>query len=376
MKAPRKRQCRAEEEEDQNDETEQQRTGVKVGEGETTPTKRSRAASSAQSRASSTSKETEQVCWVEELLPDELLCQVLEQLPEDMVAVAARTCRRWFRCSSPPLRRTLFARRACTRVPLFQWASQNGYAAERWHTCLIAAEHGALGLLQWLRAQGWALGGDLCARAASSGHLAVLRWLREQGCRWGPEVLGGAAVTGHVEVLEWAKAHGCPDNPNICQLAAIWGHLGALKWAREHSYAWDEEVCRRVVDGGHLKALQWLRAHGCPWNAGDCLRAAEKKGHKEIVVWIRGEAQVKAQRKQKQTTKTPGPPIEVASQRETSFINKKSSSFFDFLRSIGTIQRSHRDRQRKTSASAALLGPWMFLRSGASITLDHQHPWA
>ncbi|KAL6063036.1 Ankyrin repeat domain containing protein [Balamuthia mandrillaris] len=168
--------------------------------------------------------EPNDACLVEELLPDELLCHVLEQLPAGAVAVAARTCRRWFACCPSLLRHMLSVELACSSLPMLQWALANGYA----------------------------MGKQTCARAAKRGDLDMLVWLQERGCPWSRKACKQAAKGGHLEVLQWLHQKGCPWDERTCRAAAENGHFEVLKWAREQGCHWDSRTMEGAARNGDL----------------------------------------------------------------------------------------------------------------------------
>ncbi|KAL6072384.1 Ankyrin repeat domain-containing protein [Balamuthia mandrillaris] len=153
-------------------------------------------------------------CWIEALLPEELLCHILQFLPDSWVAAAARTCRRWYSCAPAHLRQTVEAEAVCSSLAMLQWAVANGCPLKE-EICAEAAFQGQLEALQWARKQQqgrpcW--GERACSCAASGGHLAVLQWLRAQGCPWDHrvDICPSAAENGRLEVLKWAREQGMP----------------------------------------------------------------------------------------------------------------------------------------------------------------------
>ena len=118
----------------------------------------------------------------------------------------------------------------------------------QYHFCSQAARSGNLELLRWLREEKkfeWdaftintaAIGGDLhivkycmeqkcprsekcprsgltCALAARHGHLDVLKYLRENGALWSSWTCFFARENNHLECLNYAKENGCPDTLN------------------------------------------------------------------------------------------------------------------------------------------------------------------
>ncbi|KAL6048340.1 Ankyrin repeat domain-containing protein [Balamuthia mandrillaris] len=198
----------------------------------------------------------------EVVLPDELLCRVLEMLPPGMLAVAARTCRRWYRCSPAGLRHKLSVRTACSSMALLLWSREHGCPWD----------------------------GSLCKNAARNGHLVVLKRLREQDCPWDERTCNAAAKMGHLEVLQWARENGCPWNSYLCAIAAKHGHLELLKWAHAHGCPWSPAAYINAARKGHLAVLQWAHESGCEWLPFTCVcAAATAKGHHHIVSWVQNE---------------------------------------------------------------------------------------
>ncbi|KAL6076337.1 Ankyrin repeat domain-containing protein [Balamuthia mandrillaris] len=204
--------------------------------------------------ASEEEGEEKACCWVEDLLPEELLCHILgilcakdEEEGEGSVAAAARTCRRWYRCAPSGLRHKFSLSWACSSMATLQWAH--------------------LG-------QGLHLGTEVCANAAFTGNLEMVQWAREQGCPWDETTCRLAARGGHLAVLEWARDRGCPWDEFTCKEAAGRGHLEVLKWARAKGCPWDEDTCTNAARGGHWEVLKWARENGCPWDPYVCAQAA------------------------------------------------------------------------------------------------------
>ncbi|KAL6079603.1 Ankyrin repeat-containing domain [Balamuthia mandrillaris] len=228
-------------------------------------------------------------CWTEETLPPELVTLVLGFLPEDMVAVASRTCRWWFACCEPGPRRQLWGQRVCSTLALLRWAMESqGYVLDE-RACAFAAGEGQMAVLQWARAQGCPWDHNTCNQAAANGRLEVLKWARENGCPWDLYTCVYAAYGGHVEVLQWARENGCDwHEEDVISNAAENGHFEVVKWARKHGCSWGGGIwaCKGAAKAGHLAMLKWLRKHGCPWDGWTCLEAA-RCGHLEILKWAR-----------------------------------------------------------------------------------------
>eukprot|EP00611_Tribonema_gayanum_P023322 TRINITY_DN4882_c0_g1_i3.p1 TRINITY_DN4882_c0_g1~~TRINITY_DN4882_c0_g1_i3.p1 ORF type:complete len:284 (-),score=32.97 TRINITY_DN4882_c0_g1_i3:354-1205(-) len=150
----------------------------------------------------------------------------------------------------------------------------------------LAAEHGHLHMLKWLRQNGCEWDPMVCGRAAKNGHLEVLQWARANGCPWDARTCTCAAEYGHLEVLQWARANGCPWDDQTGLIAAGCGRLAVLQWmcAKGGPTRWDARLCSEAAAYGHLEVLQWLRANGCPWDEFTCMNAATN-GKQEVLAW-------------------------------------------------------------------------------------------
>ncbi|KAL6051405.1 Ankyrin repeat domain-containing protein [Balamuthia mandrillaris] len=266
-------------------------------------------------------------CFIEELLPEEVLCCVLHMVPKNMVAIAARTCRRWFRCSPAGLRFLLPGRTVCTRMELLQWAVQHGFLLDenknnRNHLSAFkaAAEAGNLQVLQWLyqtKPSFFHISNDdltlVCDAAAARGHLTVLQWLRGVGCCWDAWTCASAARGSHLAVLQWARAQGCPWNEDTCTQAAATGQLHVLQWARANGCNWNEDrVVEQAVCNGYISlrvevdqsaregrgrrsgGARWRRdleeltfCSGCGVMDEKICDTAARNGHWEVVKWAK-----------------------------------------------------------------------------------------
>ncbi|KAG5190958.1 hypothetical protein JKP88DRAFT_217211 [Tribonema minus] len=76
----------------------------------------------------------------------------------------------------------------------------------------VAAAHGRLRLLQWLRAHGFLWTRGICAAAACNKRIGVLEWALANGCEDQEKSICRVAAEGAhmtVAVLDWAEARGC-----------------------------------------------------------------------------------------------------------------------------------------------------------------------
>ncbi|KAL6076214.1 Ankyrin repeat domain containing protein [Balamuthia mandrillaris] len=254
----------------------------------------------------------------EEVLPDELLCLILQAVPAPFVAMVARTCRRWFSCSPPGLRHKLCLRGICQSAALLEWAVAEGQLdkAKKKEVCAMLAGRGDLQLLKWVREKHQFPWSEETSYGAADGHLEVLQYAQANGCPCNFRALAERATQlGHLDVLQWAfdRAEGAYRDASYaskraaecghlhvlqylhakgCKLgffprcAAEKGQLHVLQWARQANLGgWDaEDVCSAAARGGRLHLLQWLREHGAHWDSGTCLWAA-RHGHLEVLQW-------------------------------------------------------------------------------------------
>lgn len=222
-------------------------------------------------------------------------------------------------------------------IELFEWGISKGCYVHA-HTGTIAAIHGQLEVLKWLKCFDAI---PVTANAAENGHLHILKWLHETKRLAGIGICSYATRNGHLDVIQWAANHcrGVGDY-DMQYVAAKYGHLHVLKWIKDHGIIINVYECLReavryghyetflwliamnnYVDlqifhsaakggnidilkclhnlgcecnkwtaafaayGGHLSALQWLIENGCLWD--DFVEIyARQKGHDEILKWF------------------------------------------------------------------------------------------
>jgi len=74
----------------------------------------------------------------------------------------------------------------------------------------MAAQHGQLDILKWLKEKNLPWDEWTTAAAAYAGHLHILQWLRQHDCPWNHLTIKAAQDRGHDLISEWAKSQGCP----------------------------------------------------------------------------------------------------------------------------------------------------------------------
>ncbi|PNH11604.1 Ankyrin repeat domain-containing protein [Tetrabaena socialis] len=187
-----------------------------------------------------------------------------------------------------------------------EWLQQQGYLLTA-YVFSRAARHGNVDAMEFLRAQGVQMSGELVLvsapyAAAEGGHLAALKVLHAHGARigimtvacaaeqghlpvvaWLVETLGAtlaltasvslfAAHSGSAELLAWLHQHGCPWNASTFAKAAIAGSEEQLEWLVEHGCPMGDDGApyRQALGNGDLAMLRCLRRLGCPWGPVGC----------------------------------------------------------------------------------------------------------
>ena len=128
--------------------------------------------------------------------------------------------------------------------------------------------------------------GLACVLAATHGHLEVLRWLRGHGAKWTKYAITMAAYAGHAEVVHWAHADGCPWDSDTCDYMIRAGDFDLVLWACEHGCPWSKDICTQAAKHGRLDVLQRARLDDCRWSART-IDAATAAGHHGVADWAR-----------------------------------------------------------------------------------------
>ena len=99
---------------------------------------------------------------------------------------------------------------------------------------------------------------EYCALAAKHGHIDILKWLRHNNCPWNRDTCSDASEYGHLELLKWARDNGCPWDKTCCNLAARRGHIEVLKYLVANGCGPDPSTMRYALEDGHLDIVHWL----------------------------------------------------------------------------------------------------------------------
>ncbi|KAG5180184.1 hypothetical protein JKP88DRAFT_324994 [Tribonema minus] len=196
---------------------------------------------------------------------------------------------RWARAAGCPWSAAVFAAAACSgNLEVLEWARAAGCPWDEL-ACALAASRGRLEVLKWLRAQGCPWDDCTTFMAARDGSFEALKWAHAQGCPWDEETCAMAAQGGYLEILQWVRAQGCPWGYRTSEAAVRNRRHEVLKWAHANGCPWDASTCQVAAWVGNLEGLKWARAHGCPWDADACAAHAERRGHAELLQWVRAQ---------------------------------------------------------------------------------------
>lgn len=152
-------------------------------------------------------------------------------------------------------------------------------------TMRIAAAHGNLDIMKYLRSLEPACSWSAAVCSAAVSFPECLKWLRQQGCPWDATCFNIAARHGQLSLLQWmlAQKTPCPMNSPSAMVAAAQGnHLEIMKCIRLHAphAPWDKSCTRHAVQHGSLAMLRWLRQQSlpCPWDDSpdSCALAASR----------------------------------------------------------------------------------------------------
>jgi len=158
-----------------------------------------------------------------------------------------------------------------------------------------AAKRGYIHVFEWLYAHGFRPHGDgdddgrgatAAQVAALHGHLAALRWLRKHGFGCCQTTYAAAANGGHVDVPEWLyrKEPLSMDSTMRALAAATVGHIDALCWANDRGCTLSKEISLSAVRFGDVRVVCWLAERGCSWD-DDLYLCAARAGHAHLLQW-------------------------------------------------------------------------------------------
>lgn len=193
------------------------------------------------------------------MLPDEILCIILNELPSHMKPVSRFVCSRWYGC----LGKTKFVISeviAHGDLDVLVWAERELGIKFDDSCCVLAVKHRRLDILVWLYAMGCDLDERVCIAAAERGFLKILKWAHRARAPWGGRTANAAAANGHLRILKWAIGKGCGYTSSILVLLAmVNGHINILNWLIDARVVDINYVYSQVAKAGNLAAIRWIQ---------------------------------------------------------------------------------------------------------------------
>ena len=182
------------------------------------------------------------------------------------------------------------------------------YVGDTWddvrrNVCKLAAVHGQLRILRWMRARGNPWGFDVHGAAVQHGQVELVRWLEGHACPRHAHVIAIAAAHGQLAMMRalQARAHAAntdegdeddewdlSNGMNACTEAATHGHVDCLAFAREMGFSLERVACYGAALNGHIDCLKFLRDEGCEWDVESVVGAAVERGHLTLLEWVWG----------------------------------------------------------------------------------------
>ncbi|AVK74502.1 F-box domain containing protein [Pandoravirus quercus] len=191
-----------------------------------------------------------------EVLPDEVLAQVMDHLPcmDRRHGGPACVSHRW---RSITLDQKTHRRPACAQG--FEGKDPYASAVRLFHVDCIeyALERRCTQTV------------NACVEAAARGRLDLAVRFCKRGCKWdAPEMAVAAAAAGHLHALAALHETGAPTkDPRVCTAAAAGGHLSCLEYAHTAGFPWDAKTAAGAAAAGSLDCLTYLHRRGCPWDS-------------------------------------------------------------------------------------------------------------
>lgn len=150
---------------------------------------------------------------------------------------------------------------------LLRYAYYHGFFIYDYTACEIAAEHGHIECLKFLRRVcGLSWDKFTFYAAAQHGQLECIKYLHENWCPWTSAVAVATVYGGYLNCLKYLYDNGCPVDERVMSYAAYYGHLDMLKYLHSAGCPWNENACLYAAESGHLDCLKFLHSSGCPWN--------------------------------------------------------------------------------------------------------------
>jgi len=168
--------------------------------------------------------------------------------------------------------------------------------------CHLAARHGHLHILVWLKNQirdgfkttskaddKYLFNQTTYAAAAQNGHLHIIKWLR----RFKTVLFKAGNGTQY-------KYNKCDWNASICSSAAQYGHLHIIKWVEKVNYSYIPRLFRpslycKAVKYGHLNIIQWYiySSHGALRSRNAIFDMTVHYDKVDIADWLSSQFEIK-----------------------------------------------------------------------------------
>ena len=147
---------------------------------------------------------------------------------------------------------------------------------------------GNVALVQELDARGVPLCNHLFGDALSSGNEALLRFAYRKGLHKSSFACEMAAEHGRLDVLQWLREQSCEWDYRTCYKAARGGHRDLLVWAMNNG-AFTTDACNGAARGGHFELVRFLNVECGLRIDGWTVFKAAKAGHFDMVKWMVNE---------------------------------------------------------------------------------------
>ena len=199
---------------------------------------------------------------------------------------------------------------------------------------LIAADHGNLRMLEWLKGNDFPFEFDRkkissAAVSKQDNSLEVLQYvMRSCNCPWPDDICDKALEYGRLDILLWAVSNGCPWNPNpndilfavacsrvatatpdilnwiadqnfvfedaedCIHCAVVMKNFNFIRWAKSNLLPnfWHDSIIKKAAAAGNLPALIWAaEIHPESFTSallGILVQNATSGGHMNVLNWI------------------------------------------------------------------------------------------
>ena len=103
---------------------------------------------------------------------------------------------------------------------------------------------------------------EVCRSAIINSNIDILIFIKEKGFVYTENEFDIAAEHGCIRVMKWLRYINCPWNECTFEEAAKHGNLELVKWLHSVGCPWGRTFYFAV---GNLEMMKWLHSAGCPW---------------------------------------------------------------------------------------------------------------